>query len=231
MVAGKQGIRNLFALPDLRAGVLGIFQQIIVKTFRYAGVLIFQNAGNHPGNRVDHHHCRKLSSGQHIISDGNRIGHDLLDHALVDSFIMPTQKNQLFLLRKLLCHLLGKGFALGTHKQHPHRLFALCRLCDGFPGIINRLRLHQHARAAAVRVIVHLIVLILRIIADIDRMDSDQPFLDRPSQNARLQSVFHHFRKQCQNMKLHLFVSPPAIRPGYGFSSVLLPHRHPAHIP
>ena len=93
---------------------------------------------------------------------------------------MSAKKNQIFLLRQLLCHALRKGSALRCHENHARMLrFRQKALI----GIINRLSLHHKPCAAAIGIIVHMLMLILREIADIHRLYGNMPFLLRSAHN------------------------------------------------
>ena len=124
-----------------------------------------EHARDQPGNGIHHDHRREFPSGQHIISDGHIIRHDLLQHPLVDPFVMPAEKHQLFFFCKFFRHSLVKGLSLRRKIDHPG-LFA-DPLLQGPVALINRLCLHQHPGSAPVGVIVHTVVLIKCIIPDI----------------------------------------------------------------
>ena len=47
-------------VPDLRPGILGIFQKPVTERFRHRGVRIVQHPGHQPGYGIHHHHGRQL---------------------------------------------------------------------------------------------------------------------------------------------------------------------------
>ena len=194
-------------MPDFRSGILGIFQKAALKGLRFRRFLVFQDAGHHAGNCIDHHHGRKLPSGQHIIPDGNIICNDFLQHPLVNPLIMAAEKDQILLAGKLLGHLLGKNLSLRGHVDDAQTgqlsFFIRCvrnwcaffcpphgdPLLHGRTGIVNGLSLHQHARSASVWIIVHLFVFILRIVPDVHRFQFNTALFGRTSQNALRQPL------------------------------------------
>ena len=130
MVSGKQHLRNLFAMPFLRAAVLGILQKIPGKGFRLTGFLIIQNTWYHSGNRIHHDHSRKFSTGKYIITNGNIVCYDFFQNTLINSLIMTTEENQVFFQGKLFCHILIEGFSLRSQKDHAG--FPSNTFCNGF---------------------------------------------------------------------------------------------------
>ena len=158
MVPGQKDRRHLFPSPLLRPAVLGIFQQIVVKGIKLSRFLVVQHTFQKPGHCIHNHQSRQLSAGQHIIADGHFIGYDLLQHPLVDSFIMSAQKDQFFLLRQFFCHFLVENLSLRTHIQD-----SMLPRKPGSNRLIrqtDRLRLHDHAGASPIRIIIHPIVFV-----------------------------------------------------------------------
>ena len=82
-------------VPDIRARILRILQQSVLKAFGYRRIGIAEYAGNQPRNGIHHYHSRKLSAGQHIVSDRYGVGHDFLQDALIHTLIMTAQKDQI----------------------------------------------------------------------------------------------------------------------------------------
>ena len=184
---------------------------MIRKRFRLSGILICEHSRHQPGDAVDHHHGRQFPAGKHIVANGYIIRHNGLQHPLIYPLIMAAQKNKILFLRKLPCHLLVKDASLRRHIDHP--VSALIRsglphlpLCDPSLrfqiSVVDRLSLHEHPRAASVRVIVHFFMFILRIISDIQRFQTDKPRFFRSADNTFPQSLQYHIGEQCQNVKI-----------------------------
>ena len=60
--------RNLPVVPDLRSGILRIFQEIVLKTLKFGRYIIMQNTRDQAGYRIHDHHCRKFTACQYIIA-------------------------------------------------------------------------------------------------------------------------------------------------------------------
>ena len=117
---------------------------------------------------------------------------------------MPAEEHQILFFRQFFCDFLVENLPLRSQIDHA-RTFSGARR-QGFICIVNRFRLHHHTGAAAIGRIVYMVVFVLRVIADIDRLDRDQPFVNRTPRNTCVQSPHYHLRKQGQNMKIHPFL-------------------------
>src|SRR5699024_10608666 len=106
---------------------------------------------------------------------------------LVHALVMAAQENQILFLRELLRHGLMKDRSLGRHINSPG--LTPEPLCHRLPRLIDRLRLHDHAGSAAIRVVVYLAMFISRVIADVDGFQTNGTFFDGPSGNTRPEAV------------------------------------------
>ena len=70
VVAGQQHRRDSPAVPHLRAGILGIFQQSVPVALIGVAALLRQNAGNHAAQTVRHSHGGDLAAGEDEVADG-----------------------------------------------------------------------------------------------------------------------------------------------------------------
>ena len=196
---GKEHLGNLFSMPDFRSGIMRVFQQVVLHGFKLGRLLIAQHAGNKAGNGIDHDTGSQLPSGQHIVADGYIVCHHFLQHPLVNAFVMPAEKDQLFFQRQFLHHGLMKYLSLGR-EINASGTFSLFGCPGIFPhrliGTPHRLRLHHHARAASVRVIIHPHVLIVCKIPDIYRMQRNFSAFYCPSRDAGIDGILDHLRKQ-----------------------------------
>ena len=95
---------------------------------------------------------------------------------------MAAQEDQILLLRKLPGNVLVKHTPLGRHVENPGTLPQAGG--QGLIGVKHRPRLHHHPGSPSVRGVVHMMMLIFRIIPDIDRIHPDQPLLHRAARNA-----------------------------------------------
>ena len=94
MMPGHQYLRHFSVMPYFRSGILRIFQQIILKALELGGHIIMKYPRNQPGYRIDHDHCRKLTSCQDIISDRYIICNDLFQHTFINAFVMTAQNTR-----------------------------------------------------------------------------------------------------------------------------------------
>ena len=92
-------------------------------------------------------------------------------------------------------------------------------------GSIDRCCLHDHASSASVRCIIHLIMLIRSIVADVRCFQRNISPFDRPAHDTGIHSLLDHFRKQCQYVKMH---ATPAL-PEDALSCALLSHLLPEY--
>ena len=118
---------------------------------------------------------------------------------------MSAQKNQIFFFRELLCHFLVKGAAHRCQIHDPGPFLLPDLLLHCLPGVIHRLRLHQKPCTASVDVVIDLPVTVGRIVTDVNRFRLYQFLCHCPAQNAGVQAIHDHLRKQRKNVKIHFF--------------------------
>jgi len=180
-------------MPFLGSRILRIFQQIILKRFKFCGYIIVQHTRNQTGNRIHHDHGRQFSACEHIISDRNIICHNFLQNTFIDSFIVPAEQHQFFFFCQFFCHSLGKSRSLWRKIHDTRLLFHF--FCDRLICLINRFCLHQHTCSASIWIIIHALMFVKRVIPDIDRLNGKQPVVYRSSDDTGTQSLHDHVRK------------------------------------
>ena len=79
---------------------------------------------------------------------------------------MSAQENQILFFGKVFRHSLVKDAALWSQVDHARSVADF--FLDGLVSEVDRLCLHQHTCAAAVRIIIDFLVFVERIIADVD---------------------------------------------------------------
>jgi hypothetical protein len=172
-----------------------------MKRLDLGGLVVAQNSGDETGDAVDHHHGRKLSSRENVISHRQIIRDDQGQSPLVNALIMTAEKHQIFLGSQFLGDLLAEHPALRRHIQYPGPLSQ--PRAQILIGITHRPRLHDHARTASVWIIIYLSVFISGIIPDIHRIDADKSLFHGPADDTGIQAFPDHFRKQSKNMVIH----------------------------
>ena len=166
-----------------------------------------QNARHHPCNGIHQHQRRQLAAGEDIVPDGDLLVHDLVQDALVYTFIMPAKHENMRHHGQFQRALLFQHLFLGGHIDH----IGLCAdiPADRLIAAVDGVCLHDHASAAAVRHIIHTAVLVQGIVPDIPAADRDMPGFSGSADDALGQHRLTHFRKQGSDLNLHR-TSPPA---------------------
>ena len=95
---------------------------------------------------------------------------------------MSAQQDQVFFQCQFLCLRLRKYAALRGEINRAR--LVTDPFYDRPPRIVHRLRLHDHSRATAVRVIVYFFMFVQCVVADIDAVDCHEPFVRGPTDNA-----------------------------------------------
>ena len=149
--------------------------------------IVIQHAGNEAGNAVDHNHGRQLSAGQNVVADGQVIRGHQLQGTLIHALVMAAQKYQFLLGCQLFCDFLAEDSALRGQINHPGLLSD--SVTQVVIGITDGHRLHHHARAAAVRIIVHMTVLVRRVFPDVYGFDRNQAILYSSADDAGVKAV------------------------------------------
>ena len=177
MIARQKYLRYLLSVPVLRSGILGIFQQIVMKALCLGGFVVIEHSGYQSRHSVHHDHGSQFSAGENIISDGDIIGYHFLQYSLINSFVMSAEQYKFLLPGQFLRLFLGKGCSLRSQIDTTHVPVSSHRpVC-----VIHRLCLHQHSGAAAISIIIYFSMLVLCVIPDIHRIDGDQVLLRRSS--------------------------------------------------
>ena len=111
---------------------------------------------------------------------------------------MSAKENEVIVFEKFKNFLLTKLLPFWGKINSPRFMIGVER----FDRRADRLSHHHHSRAAAEGIIVAFEVLVLRIIAKVDRADLHFILFLRPAENARIERG-KHFGKQCKNIDLH----------------------------
>ena len=104
-----------------------------------------------------------------------------------------AEEYQLLFLCKFFRHRLIKSFSL--RRQVDDSWFFIHLLFQRPVTLIHRFCLHKHSGSSAIRIIVHTVMLVKGVIADVDRFNGQKPFIYRPADNACTESLHDHLRK------------------------------------
>ena len=180
-----------------------------MESLELRGNIIVEHSRHISGDGINHNHRRKLPACQNIVTDGDIIRHNHLKHTLINALIMSAQEYEVILLRKFTAHLMVKALSLRCHVENPDaslHILAYMLIC-----LIDRLRLHDHPGTSAIRVIVHLQMLVRGEIPDIRCTNLYYVVLYRPSDDAGVKPIEHHIRKKRKHMKINHKSSNPSM--------------------
>ena len=215
MVAGEENVRHGTVVPHGGAGVLGILQKAVPVGFLLEALRVRQYAGHHAAHGVRHSHGGDLAAGEDKIAHGDLLVHAFVDEPLVDALVVAADQDQVvIMLLQFPGHGLGEGTAAGGHENGPSGTVGLH---DMGPAAVQGVRLHDGTPAAAVRVIVHLHLLVGGVGADLMAADGDVAPLLGPAQDADVQHGVHRVGEQCHNVNVHHWPSPPIPGPPYDY--------------
>ena len=218
-MSGEQDIRNRQIVPDRRLGVLRVFQQTVPVALVGEADLVCQYTGDHAADGVRHRHRRKLAAGQHKIAERDLLVDAGIDKPLVDALVVAAGQNKMIIVADELARLfLRKPLTLCAHQDGVDMLSARDRLMTA----IERIGLHDHALAAAVGGVIHTVVLVGGVVADVDRIDAHQTGGLRASDDALRHHAVDQFGKQRENINCH---HRPAVPRWCRMSPVRFPDR------
>ena len=183
MVSRKENPGN-FPTPEyLWPRVVGVIELPRDKGFLHGGLIIAENAGNEPDDRVRDDQRRKDAAGQNIVPDGNFIVHQMVGHALVHPLVMPAKKNEVPLSREFRRDFVRKPPSLRGEENHP-----CIRPAEIRERPVDGLDLHDHPGASPIWRVVRAPVPVGRPVAKVPRLELHEPLFLRPLEDA----LTHH---------------------------------------
>ncbi len=196
MVSAEQHLRHGAALPDLGARVLRIFEQAVPVALTGVALLVREDARHHAADAVRHGHGRDLAAREHEVAEGYLLVYALLDEALVHALVVAAYEDKVVVIpAQALGLLLVEGPALRRHVYDPAAARPRLRH-DVVQAALEGLGHHDEAPAAAVGVVVHLHLLVLRVVAYLDAVYLDGALLRRAAYDALAQDGAHDVREQ-----------------------------------
>jgi len=160
---------------------------------------VADNAWNEPSDGVDQHHGGDLAAAHDKVADRDLACLQAGTHPVVDAFVTAAHDDEAWLGRQFSGQPLVKAPAPGLH-QHD---WATVVRPDGFDSLENRLGLQHHPRAATKRDVVHLVVTVVRVCAQVTSVKLDQPALDGTPDNTVLKHGFEHAGEDGDDVKSH----------------------------
>src|SRR6266849_6532561 len=196
VVSAQQCRRHIHSAIARRPGIARRRQEPVVVRIRRRRLMIPQRSREQPHHRVHHAQRRRLATRQHEVPDRQLLRPQPVRHSLIHVLVVAAQQGQ------LLTHREPHGVAVcerpaARRQQHggppPPRPQVLHRL-------EKRLRFEHHPRAAAVGGVVHRLVPVVRVLAQLHHVVTHQPLLRGPPRNADPQRPFEHLRKECHDV-------------------------------
>jgi len=159
-----------------------------------------QHPRQQPHHGIDHHSRRQRAVRQHIVADRQLIRDQPLAHPLIHALVLAANEDQMSCLRKRPGVALRKLPSLRGHQddpriRRPHRLDRLKQ----------RLRLQDHAGAAAIGPIIRRATRILRKIPQIHDTNDRRAHARSPFQHALFEEPPKHARKKRDHIDAQTF--------------------------
>src|SRR6516165_3392066 len=128
----------------------------------------------------------------------------MLDHAVIDSFVMAANGDQMRLLGKLRRQILVQALARRRHQDSfGLRTSDFGFLAKRFHRSENRLRLHHHPLSSTECRVIHNIMFIRRPITQVGNVHLEDSLFLRAFHDALAQWRAANFRKQLDDVDLH----------------------------
>ena len=170
---------------------------------------IRQHTGHQAAHGIRDGHGGDLSAGKDKVPEGDLLIHAALDKAFVHTLVVAADQYQMVVVSlQPLCGLLPEGFSL--RREVDDSAFPLsCRLLHRLQAGLQRLRHHNASVTAAVWVVVHLALFVVRIVPDLDAVDLYDAPVRRPADDALMKDRIHGIGKQGQNIYSQSAVTSP----------------------
>ena len=199
MIARQQNLGHRHIPPNLRTGVLGIFQHAAPVALVLEAGGFGQHTGHHPADGVGDDHGSQLAAGEHKVTDGQLFVDAGIHEPPIYALVVAAHQNHVLPGQQFPGLCLIKPGTGGAHQDGVH-LFVLLHVLQTAG---QRLALHDHALTAAVRVIVGAAALVGGVVPDVVAANVDQSGFPAPADDALAEGMIHHFGEQGQNVNSH----------------------------
>src|SRR6266702_4255731 len=197
MMAREQYIRHAPAAKLWRARIVWILQQVPTMRLLLNRCVCSQHARNETAHGIHYDHRRQFPARQYVVTYRDFICHHVLVHALINSLVVPAEQRHTLLLGKRSSYLLVEEPPLGS--QEDDRSTFIDSLYRGK----NRLRLHHHTCATAIRIIINDVGLISSDIANIVQGNAEQSTFLSALEDALSEWPLKHIWKECEDVEMH----------------------------
>jgi hypothetical protein len=106
VISREQDFRDLPAAKLGRPRVLRRLEEASAKAIVRRGLLVAECARQQTNNCINQNNCGDRAVGQHIVANRNLEIDQMFDHAVIDSFVMAAENDEMRFLRKLRRQLL-----------------------------------------------------------------------------------------------------------------------------
>src|SRR5579859_6593350 len=199
VVAREQHVGDAHAPVLGRPCELRAARQVSTERVLHQRVRVSDDAGDQAPDRVDQHHRRDLAAAQHVVADRDLVRGQTRAHAIVDALVSAADDDQTGLLGELFRQALVQAPAPGL-EQHDGAGVVEHHALD---RLEHRLGLHHHAGPATERDVVHLAVAVVREVAEVVRLELDEPALDRAPDHALPEDRSEHVGEDGDDVESH----------------------------
>ena len=201
VISAQEDIGNFPAIVVGGAGIMGVVKQAMGEGVLLCGVLITEHSGKKAHDGIGDHQCGQHATGQHIVTDGNFIIDQMVCHALVDTLVVATEKNEVTFSREVPRRGIGKLSTLRGHKDDLGGWRSQIR-----EGAGNGIDLHHHSRSTAVGRIIDCAVRVARPLAQVDRLEVGEAFVARAFEDARLEHATADLGENSENLNFQVLL-------------------------
>ena len=200
LMATEQDVGYLPPFIVCRAGVDGGCQQVVLEAVGECRLLVADDAGDYAHHGVGNHGRHQFAARQHEVADTDFTCDEVVAYALVYTFVVASQDDEVALHRQLVGDMLVEAFAVGRGEDDLVivTLSLQCRYAavDGFA-------LHHHARTSAVGVVVHAAPLVEGVVTQVVQAYFGQSLLLGPGQYTFVYEALQHFGQYGDDVYSH----------------------------
>ena len=174
MVAAEEDIRDGPAVVFGGTGVLGVFEEAVGERFVLGRGFVAEGVGDVARDGIDEDHGGEFAAGEDVIADGDFEVDAVFDEALVDAFVAATDDDEARVGREFADEGIIEAAASGRHVDD----VAGAGVVEGahvLEGGIEDIDAHDHALAAAERVVVDRRCLSVANVANVVIVDVEEP--------------------------------------------------------
>src|SRR5215472_2526856 len=196
MVAAGEDGRDRAALPELRPGILRVFEQAVAEALLRARGLLAHDAGEEPHAGVEQDEGRNLPTRKHVIADRNLLEATPLDQALIDALEATAEDDGAGPIGQRCDAALGERNSARAHHQARARIACGRYRIDSAGEHVGT---HHHAGSAAGGRVVDGAVLVGRVRADVDGFERPQAGRERLTREAYAERPRKHLGEDGEN--------------------------------